>query len=464
VELNEALRRIFGQHWIVIALMLVAGTAVAAFMSLGSGPSYTASTRLVLDTQDPTTSTGSSVIGDTARAIATSPSDIAAALKQAGVTDRNPAAVANHVSAGPLGASGVLQLSVTDRSPRVAEALANALAARVIATRTTVDGTRIGQISSDLDSRIASLNRRIANADSTIDRLNQRLALGATGPTAARLRLQADAESRLRDFDAQQRGVLVSERLGLLSTDALRPQAAVISPATLPRHPDASSAPPDIALGALLGLVLGVGTAALIETLRPKLQGGDVLAQELGTSHLGTIPADPADVPAGWSPERLALVLRLAAEGAGVRNVSLLSAEPDTELGPIARQIESALNESSRPNVVEAAPSYSVHGGGAADPTDRADEAAVGQAAGGVQIRPFGTDYPFSANGAGTGVAVVAPLLLRRSQIVKLNHLLRVLPAPVLGLITYRPSRPPWMRFLRRPGARGPWDQPSESS
>src|SRR6476620_4141933 len=143
MELNEAGHRIFLQHWRLIALVLAVCTAGGALLHRGDVTTYTASTRLVLDTQDPQSRTGSTVIGDTARAIATSPYEIQRALDQAGIRGRRPEEVAKHASATPLGTSGVLQLSVSDSSPVIAQRLADALAESVIRTRSSVNGKRI---------------------------------------------------------------------------------------------------------------------------------------------------------------------------------------------------------------------------------------------------------------------------------------------------------------------------------
>jgi capsular polysaccharide biosynthesis protein len=436
MELNDAFYRIFRQHLLVILFTVAVCATGAAVLGLGEKPSYTASTRLVLDTQDPQSSTGSTVIGDTAKAIATSPVEVAAALSQAHIGDRNPTDVAKHVSVSPLGTSGVLQLSVTDSKPAYARALANALAQQVIQTRSTVNTRRINQISADLDDRIRVLNQRIAAADAAIDQFNRQLAAGQTGSAAARLRAQVDSESRLRDFDSEQRGVLVSERLGLLSTDALRPQASVISRATSPQHADAGRQVPDLMLGLLLGLILGIGAAALIETFKPTLHGADMLAREFGTSYLGTIPTNAGEEGADLATEPITLVLRLAAERAGVRSVNLLAAVPDPGLTAAAANLEAAVNGVARP---DAHPSEPVSAGGAQPYRPRRRERYEPQAPSPLplRVRTFGIDFPASRNGAPSGVVLVAPQSLRRSRVLEVKHLLSVMPVPVLGLITY---------------------------
>jgi capsular polysaccharide biosynthesis protein len=435
MELNDAFYRIFRQHLLVILLAVAVCVTGAAALGLGEKPSYTASTRLVLDTQDPQSSTGSTVIGDTAKAIATSPVEVAAALSHAHIAGRNPADVAKRVSVSPLGTSGVLELSVTDSKPGVARALANALAEQVIQTRSTVNTRRINQISADLDGRIRVLNQRIAAADAAVDQFNRRLAAGETGTAAARLRSQIDSESRLRDFDAEQRGVLVSERLGLLSTDALRPQASVISRATLPGHADASRRVPDLMLGLLLGLILGIGAAALIETFKPTLHGGDMLAREFGAAYLGTIPTNAGEYGADLGTEPITLVLRLAAERVGVRSVNLLAAVPDPGLTAAAANLEAAVNGVSEPD--GDAPESVPAGGAQPYRSRRRERYQPAPSPLPMRVQTFGIDFPASRNGAPSGVVLVAPPSLRRSRVLEVKHLLSVMPVPVLGLITY---------------------------
>ena len=131
MELNDAVRRIFGQHWELILCCMLLGVCAAAATHLRDVTTYTSSTRLVLGTADPKTSSESAGISDTAWALATAPSNVQAALDKAKVKGRDPRKVAKQVSVKAVGASGVLELSVSDRSPRVAKALGNAIAATV---------------------------------------------------------------------------------------------------------------------------------------------------------------------------------------------------------------------------------------------------------------------------------------------------------------------------------------------
>jgi capsular polysaccharide biosynthesis protein len=437
MELNEAIRRVFVQHWRLIALTTIVCIAIAALLSVRQSTTYTATTTFVLDAADPTSSAESAVIGDTAQAIATSPAQITAALTAANLTGRNLTQVANNVSVTPLGASGVLKLSVQEDSPADARSLANALTARVIATRNQIDNARIKQVFTTIDNRIAGVNKQI---------------------------LAQNSLTQTRDLTVQQKGVLQSEESSLLATNATRPQANFISHAQQPSHADASPAISDIALGALLGLVLGTGLAALIETLRPRFLGGDMLARELEMAHLGTIPATAGDPSAGWSPEPIALVLRLAAERAGVRNVSLLATERQSDLGVVAKRIESACKRAGQ-NAPEPVVAQTSYVGSVYTPSGVEHPELSAASAPSLRVRPFGISYISSANGAGTGIAVVSSASLTRRQIAELRHLLSVMPAPVLGLITQElSSSSPWESVQRWWAAQGIGSKPSEPS
>lgn len=390
MELSEAGRRIFGQHWpliLVCIFFVLVGIGIGALVRGGS-QTYTASTRLVLDTQDPKTRSESASIADTAKAIATSPSQVRSALEDAHVTGRDPIDLAeHHVSIVALGTSAVLQLSVSDRNPRVAAAVATTLASRVIRARLEVSNGQLQRVLGQLEQRIDGLNRRIAGVDS---------------PT-------------LRASLGQQRSVLEAERVSLLSTEALRPKPSIISPAALPKQADSSHWLPYLVLGALLGLVLGVGAAGLLETIRPTLVGGDALARALETPLLGSLRSEPNEHDAD-ALRRITPRLFVAAEVAGVGTVNLLATDPDVDLSRLANGLEAAPADAFGP------------------PRSPRDTHS------GLRIRPFNLRDSSPEVPGGVGLVVVSPTALKRTQLMDVSHLLNVASLPLLGLVTYSRS------------------------
>jgi capsular polysaccharide biosynthesis protein len=463
MELNEAARRIFGTHLRLIALWVILGFLVAALLHAGNERTYTATTRLVLDTPDARDRSDSTAIADMAKAIATSPSEVRGALKDAHITTRDPVDVArHHVSVTALGSSAVLDLSVSDPNPRVAAAVSNTLAARVIQTRVKVSSGQLQQVLTELDSRIATLNRRIGDLDVQI------ASLGLTNAGAR------DAAQRSRDFLAQARGVLEAERVSLLSTDAQRPNPAIISQAPLPTHPDSSRLLQDLVLGALLGLVLGIGSAGLIETVRPTFVGGDVLARELDTPLLGSLPGDSGERQRQRLVSLIAARLHLAAEGVGVHDIVLLGAGTDMELRELAERLEAVPAEALHavPDDTEFARAATADAQGSARTHRRPapfaeDQPRDGASAGdrarpGMRIRAFDVNSSLVGGQNGAGIALVSPSTLAKSKLDDVRHLLNATRSPLLGLITYdgSPLRPSARQD--KPSARQ--DKPSRRS
>src|ERR1043166_6017574 len=161
MALNDALRRIVGQHWLLLCAWVLGGLAIGLLLAPG-GKLYGASARLVLDTPDPVARQQSQAYSDTAKAIATSRSAVAAALGKAGARRGDPGAYADsHVSVKALGSSGVMEITVTDRDRNVAAIVANSLAASLIKTRLEVSNGAVNRTFDTLDNQIAGHSRRI---------------------------------------------------------------------------------------------------------------------------------------------------------------------------------------------------------------------------------------------------------------------------------------------------------------
>jgi capsular polysaccharide biosynthesis protein len=469
MELNEALHRIYGQHWRLISLAVVACIAAATVYGTRSAPAYTASTTLVLDTPDPTSSTAATAIADTAEGIARSPSEIARALTVAGIRDRDPSKLGSQVSVAPLGTSGVLKLSVTLDKPTEATHLANSLTNEVIDTRNSVDSARINSTLASFAARISQLNRQIVRQNAVIARLTRRLGSTPAGGTSDTLQASLANVTQVRELAIQQKGTLQSEEGSLLSAAATRPEAQVISPAVLPRSPDPSVAFPDIALGALLGLVLGTGLAALLETLKPRFRGGDALARELGIPYLGSISQVVEDGSPQWRLEPVALVLRLAAQRAGVTNISLFTTNPVPYTPDIAAEMEEAGNRDATvptPPVEQlSADPVRYPGRDLAGSKDEDPPFPGAYHSPTMRVRPAGVAFPaVSSRRSRDGIAVVTPISLTRPQVLGVGRLLSVMPVPVLGLITCedRPARR--FRLRKRSRKQQLVGQPSQGS
>jgi capsular polysaccharide biosynthesis protein len=402
MEVNEIGRRIFRRHWRLIALCV--GLAVAAVLLVGlvggAGATYTASARLLLDTQDPKSRAEATAIADWAKGVATSTGQVRIALRHAKIEDRSAAEIAtNHVSVRALGTSAVLQLSVSDRNRYHAAKLTNALAERVIQERVAFSNGQLQLAESKLQQQIDKLNSQIAALDVQLDSLAVQLARVGSAAQASALRSQHDGLQQSRDLLLQQRNGAETEQVSLAGSAVQRPKPSIISSATVPREADSSHLVSYLALGILLGLILGVGCAGMIELVRPTLVSGDAIARELGVPFLGSLPAEPL-ARAPRALHALRARLRLAADTAEIETVGVVPVVEHVDLATLTGLL-----------------------GG--DPMARLSVR---------QLEPAGTSPPVSGR---LGLLAVGPSELPKAEIAEFAQFLTLTPQPVLGLLTY---------------------------
>src|ERR1700674_1536271 len=171
MDLQEVIRRILFGHWVVITACVVLAAGAIVTFHLFETPTYTASTRVVLDAPAPTSGTEATSVADAAKAIATSPSHVIAALNVAGVV-RDPVKVISNITLTPLGTSGVLVLTVTDSNAGAAAGIANALANDLIQTRLAVSPAAQ---KAALDTQIKTVTDQISALTAEITTLKDQL-------------------------------------------------------------------------------------------------------------------------------------------------------------------------------------------------------------------------------------------------------------------------------------------------
>ena len=418
MELGEVIGRIFGRHKKLIAALVLAGLLAGLAIHLDDAPQYSASARLVLDASDPEDQAQSGVIADTTRAIASGPSLIRNALEKIGVRRDATELAKRHVRVQALGSSGVMQLSVTDPDPKVAVALANAIAAAVIRTRLQVTSGEAATAVRSLDQQLTRLQQEISDLDARIDQAG-----GAAG---------SGQLVRRREAIAQRMSQLESERASVETTRALRPRAAVLDPASPPAQRLPGRRLPDLVLGGLLGLLLGVGAAALVESLRPTLVGRTAIArgteapvlaelvgppQRRGNRH-GWVAADVAEA---------AMHVELVAVAAGVQQVRLMALDRQVDLSNLVQ----ILGDSLKTATVQQADM----------PTARRRRPGARAGLEPEAVQPEG-------DGGRIGLVLVAPTVLKLADLDPVKDFLTISGWPLLGVIVYQPLR----RRARVPG------------
>jgi capsular polysaccharide biosynthesis protein len=390
--------------------LVLAGVVAAFLLHLNDQELFTASARISLDTTDPKSAAEAQAIADTARAIATSPGVVEEALARAGVNNVSAANVdrfaSEDVDVRGLGSSGVMELSVIYPSARTAANIANQLADRLIKTRLEATRGRLSEIVASLDNQLLAIDREIAQLRLT----------GAGDMPSTRVRL-----AQL----SRERSDLASERESVMVQDALRPQPSVVDPAHEPVAPDPSRLLQDVTLAALLGLVVGIGLAATIETITPTLVGAEAVAREIGAPVLAQLPRANGKSTA-FQRELADNHVRLAAGFARMGAFEL------ADLGPVTMFTDVALLASRLSGPISA---------------DRV------RVTGGehLQVRSVWRPRSGAADDAtaSSGLVVVAPTVVKKRNFQWVASSLQTGELKLLGVVTYRP-RGHWRSVAHR--------------
>ena len=391
MDIYEAGQRIFRRHWALILLFVLIGLSVPLVLDRLQGTDYQGTARLDLGVETHSGQASSS-LADGALGFVTSPDVLGAALKTAKVQRDVQEMITNQdVRVSPVGSSGILDVSVIDPSAQASAAIANSLATQLVQTRDQATYGSMQQLLASLQKRSGDLSRQIA---AVVDQAKQSFYV-----RPGLQQQQADLAAQRNTVDQQ------IQSLSQTLATAQHPRLLDVSQkAGVPLTRNLSTL---LALGALLGLFVGVAVAATREAVRPTLDR-TALTRHLGVPLLGRLPRRRQGATSldPW----LAGYVGAAADTAGVQAVQLI---------PVGK----------RP----------------ADVTDLAralDEAVDGVRVSALQLpsrrrHAEGTAQPLSG-GADAGVVVVSPEVTKGKHLAGLEQHLQVTRQPLIGLITYR--------------------------
>jgi hypothetical protein len=298
----------------------------------------------------------------------------------------------------------------------VAVALATALARAVVSARAADADADVSKTLASLDSRISDLQGQIDFTDAAATALAPRI--GSLLPTVAnQARAQRDQLAAQFAALSQQLDVLLTERGTIESQSTLRPTAAMVDTPEPPAQPVPGRRLADLAIGGVLGLLLGIAFAAAIESLRPSVVGRAGLARSIQAPILAELSGDPDD----WAvPEvaEAAMHVEMAAAGADVRRVELIGADRKTDLAHMAEAIGSAAPRIAVSHVDARA----------------ARRAGAGPSAGAVRR---GVARDLSGR---RGIVLVVPSAVRLSDLDPLKDFVSISGWPLLGIIVCQRS------------------------
>ena len=417
MELSEAFVRIVGRHLMLIALLVGFGLLGGGLLHGGDPTEYAASVRLALGTGDPSNQAQSTVVGDTARALATGPGLVGEALRSVGV-HRDPVSTAqHHVDAQVMGSSGVVSLSVSDTDAAVAIALANAIGEEVIRAHGDMLYGRDAATLDSVQTDIAQTERSIASLDAHIKAVGPLFdVVPFKGGMALSERPWAEPNQLLRQRSDLVQSLLTlhSERANVEAARALHTQDVIVDRAAAPAERVPGRLIPYLALGGLLGLVIGVGYAATLETLRPTLVGRNAIARNLGAPVLAELRGDAIDEV---DIAEAAMHIELAAAGAHVQRVALLAPSRQFDLRPLTDRLTPSIT------------GLTLHVIGQAGPVGGADKSSSLPRT----SAPAGS-WPPSGNGT-TGVVLVTPEAVRLADLTRTVEFFTISGWPLMGLI-----------------------------
>lgn len=397
MTLEEMFRRIVRAHLALILVCILVPVAGAAILVASRPDPSIASIRLQVISGSPKSATEAEGMNSRVLAVATTPSVLGAALEAAQAQRDVDTYAASNVAAQRIGGSSIVELSVSDNDPLVAGRVVSDLAARVAAFMNQGD-------QATFRSTLADLTSQIDTATARRDKLVAQLRGIADVTARADLGVQIQSANQLLSQ-------LSSQRASLVADNATRDQVVMVG-----TQPDIRREPhsilPQLALALLLGLVLGLTAATVLETFRPRVTGIRALARLLQAPVLGKSTEDI---------ESLRNTMALAARRQGVDAVVLMGAD-DEDADTVSKLLFSlsGRTHASKQSKQPAAPG---------------DGGPVFDIDGFTDVRFTGLSAVTPEDEMTAGVVVVSrgTVLLRRLD--DLDDVLKAVRWPVLGIV-----------------------------
>jgi capsular exopolysaccharide synthesis family protein len=314
------------KYFVVLGLAMGLALGVYAPPTVAAEPTYRATIRIDMKPLASTTLLASALsVTDAGRTTATGvapPSPLqdvntgATVLRELGATARRLAvvsgvpkgqwagALAGAIVPTSLPGSTQVDLSYTDRDAKLAAMVVHRYAKTFSARRNAVDAALTRKALGAAQRRLDGMNRKIVSLSARADReTNPILRRGVSTATStqlnlaiARWRAQADA------YDAWTSQMLL-----------LGPRTTVLTPAVVTQASRPVPGWVHVALGLLIGLMAGVGTALIVGAAHPKIVTVDDLERATRLTPVGSVPT------AGFRRRRPLTVLEVpfspAAEG-----------------------------------------------------------------------------------------------------------------------------------------------------
>jgi Mrp family chromosome partitioning ATPase/capsular polysaccharide biosynthesis protein len=195
--------------------------------------------------------------------------------------------IEKQVSVAQGGESDILNVVASDEKPVRARDMANAVAKAYIENRRLNAVAGLQRAADDIATKLGPLQDHIAELDAQIAHPSP--APGAPSSTVPPL----DALKGARDAASEQYKTLYAHQQELLvNIDLKRGEAELVAEAKTPRSPVSPKPVRDGALGALVGLLLGVGVSLLREQMDSRLRSPEEVERVTKLRLLAQLPYD----------------------------------------------------------------------------------------------------------------------------------------------------------------------------
>jgi capsular polysaccharide biosynthesis protein len=403
VTIDEALHRIVRGHWILILLSVYLPVALAVAYVERSPELYEAVGRVQLGSDLAASNVQADASSERALGIATSPGVVRRALDKAGVKADAGTFAKDHVDVRRVGVSPVIEIAISDPSPERAATMARSITDDVLEFSNAGDRATESATLKSLDDSITKLSK---SRDDLIPKL-------ATATPNNVIKLQAEINAVQSTLTEQQR-----QRSELALATVSRSSAVLLDAARAPTVPMPRKTAQIGVLAGLLGLLAGLGMAAARETVRPTLHSPRAISYAVNAPVLGHVPGRDTTAPSfvratGKAADRIALI----ALGHGATKAMLIPVRESDDVW--ARMIAEVLSPQG-PATAHRLPSVVVDG---------------------QWVDP----------GPSPAGVILSPTRIKASELQHVQELLGALGWPVLGLLTYEPTRRSWRKDFPLP-------------
>jgi capsular polysaccharide biosynthesis protein len=436
VEIDEVAARLLRQYWALVLLCVAAPLVAIMLMVAKQPPMYAASARIVSGNTVPASNAQAQALVSQIQGVATGKTAAASALQAAGVKRNVNDFITSHVSVAGLGGSQVVDLTVTDRSPRVAATVAKDLAKEVVRSINRTGQSGLSTTLNAIDQEIVRLSEQhgVVASQAAADPKNEQLQSKLAGLNQV-----------IANFSGDRSRLLIQA-----STQGL---ASVLDQPVVPQAAESKALAQKLGLAGVLGLVVGVLLASIAETIRPTVPGARRVSRRLGAPTLGQLTTPEMRGEHTPNLENLAVRLRLAANHANVSTIALIDVDGRYEMADLAHSLELSLRPPREP--------LTAHADGADD--DR-EQTLVGDSVFGsvrVKGRQLIADhqtlhiYPMSQIKhldamSSVGLVVISGPVSRVTRVMALDDLGTSSGWPILGVVGVPRARRGLLRRLGR--------------